>query len=113
MFDAAMGPRLEAKSLRIRRVFSAAGTFALTADSGRFAAVAAIVPAMCPPGFLARLSVRGFCLFGVSPKGVRYPVLKLAPTRGVLTALQRRRCLEYRTSPRPRLKPHSLKSKTP
>ena len=41
MFDAAIGPRLEPNSLRIRKVFSAAGTFALTADSGRFAAVAA------------------------------------------------------------------------
>jgi hypothetical protein len=27
MFDAAIGPRLEASSLRIRSVFSAAGTF--------------------------------------------------------------------------------------
>jgi hypothetical protein len=30
MFDAAIGPRLEANSLRIRRVFSAAGTFDVT-----------------------------------------------------------------------------------
>jgi hypothetical protein len=30
MFDAAIGPRLEASSLRMRRVFSAAGTFDVT-----------------------------------------------------------------------------------
>jgi hypothetical protein len=52
MFDAAIGPRLEANSLRMRRVFSAAGTFALAAESGRFAAAAIIVPDICPPGLV-------------------------------------------------------------
>jgi hypothetical protein len=54
MFDAAMGPRLEASSLRIRRVFSAAGTFDVTFAAVFDAARAGVSPsAIFPPSFAA------------------------------------------------------------
>jgi len=53
MFDAAMGPRFEASSLRMRRVFSAAGTFDVTFVAIFGARVGASPSAMCPPLFLA------------------------------------------------------------
>jgi hypothetical protein len=64
MFDAAIGPRREASSLRILRVFSAAGTFdvafaaafgALTAPCG--AGVSAIFSSVVPVPFQSQAGV--------------------------------------------------------
>jgi hypothetical protein len=68
MFDAAIGPRLEARSLRIRKVFSAAGTFDAT-FAVAFAAVRAgdSPSAMFPPSFAPDQGVSGIPYLSVFP----------------------------------------------
>ena len=50
MFDAAIGPRLEASSLRIRRVFSAAGTLEAALAAGVAGACGAVVMSVLRQG---------------------------------------------------------------
>src|SRR6476620_1379056 len=92
MFDAAIGPRLEASSLRILRVFSAAGTFDVA-----FAAAFGARTAPCGAGVSAILFLRRSGPVGVV-SGIPYLSVRL---RGRLAG--RSGCLHVRNT---RQSPH-------
>lgn len=77
MLDAAIGPRLDANSFRIRRVFSAAGTFEVTFASVSATAFSDVSPSSWP--------------------GVRDTVLKLESRAGACCAVKNVRCPVYQT----------------
>ena len=88
MFDAAIGPRLEASSLRMRRVFSAAGTLDVTFAGAALGAgpAAGALGEGSTRRRPRRCRCRRWCWwlawFLFASGGVRYPVLKHAPSTG-------------------------------
>src|SRR5690348_2464215 len=84
IWEAAMGPRLDASSLRMRRVFSAAGTFEGTLAAARGS----------DEWVLSAVLMAGTVLLDSC---VRYPVLKLAPWVAPFVIHRPLSCLEYQT----------------
>lgn len=82
MLDAAIGPRFEASSLRIRRVFSAAGTLDVALGSLPASSLASVLDTTALDSTVPSVISRG------ASGHVRDPVLNLAPTTGPLMAIK-------------------------